>query len=136
MAESSSAYFEAYRYVLQGLQEMDPFNIPFAQYLIDAKKVVAPPKYIEEAREINFTSIFEHLPRRVWHPTRDVWPQIDTTMDNSQLEAIKLALTKEISLIQGKEAVFCLFSDFERASWYWKDLCGTLYSQTASFQFW
>ncbi len=101
MAESSSAYFEAYRHVLKGLQEMDPFNIPFSDYLINAKKLIASPKYIEEAREINFSSVFEHLPLRVWHPTKHVWPQINTTMDNSQLEAIKLALTKEISLIQG-----------------------------------
>ena len=102
MAESSSAYFEAYRHVLKGLQDMDPLRIPFAKYFIDVQTTVSPPSYINESTNMDFSSVFDNLPKmNKWHPIKDHWPDFETSMDQSQLHALKLALTNEVALIQG-----------------------------------
>ncbi|XP_038070448.1 NFX1-type zinc finger-containing protein 1-like [Patiria miniata] len=45
MAESA-AYFEAYRHVLQGLQQMNDLNFPFKRYIVDVAPSVDPPAYL------------------------------------------------------------------------------------------
>lgn len=99
MAESSSAYFEAYRHVLKGLQDMDPSNIPFSKYFVNVETNISPPKYIEK---IDFSCVF---PNKKWNPVTEHWPAIESTLDRSQMDSLKLALTKEIALIQGKTLI-------------------------------
>jgi len=44
-----SAYFEAYRHVLEGLQEIQPENLPFKKYLLNQTRegeTVGAPRYL------------------------------------------------------------------------------------------
>ncbi|XP_067871920.1 NFX1-type zinc finger-containing protein 1-like [Heterodontus francisci] len=44
----SPAFFEAYRHVLQGLQEMDVKRVPFQRYIVKCKTTVRPPAYLQQ----------------------------------------------------------------------------------------
>ncbi|KAG6922264.1 zinc finger NFX1-type containing 1, partial [Chelydra serpentina] len=44
----SPAFFESYRYVLEGLQEMDPARVPFQSYVVQCHTTVAPPAHFGE----------------------------------------------------------------------------------------
>lgn len=46
MAETT-AYFEAYRHVLEGLQEVEA-TFPMSRYIVDCQKMVKPPAYLIE----------------------------------------------------------------------------------------
>ncbi|PVD21343.1 hypothetical protein C0Q70_19516 [Pomacea canaliculata] len=104
MAETT-AYFEAYRHVLEGLQEMKT-NVPLARYIVECKTDIKPPQY---ARGYGTTLNIRYLLKDECQqntqvsallPTR--WPPVENTPFNqSQYDAVKTALTKEIAIIQG-----------------------------------
>lgn len=43
----TTAYFEAYRHVLEGLQEIQEEDVPFQKYIVECNKDVAPPDICE-----------------------------------------------------------------------------------------
>ncbi|XP_030831567.1 NFX1-type zinc finger-containing protein 1-like [Strongylocentrotus purpuratus] len=113
----SSVFFEAYRPVLLGLQRMSGPCLPFSQYTLSMCHDVKPPRYLQDRTVtedgemfINSCSIdISPLLKDIegCSPTIDVlddgaWPDIDDVqLDQSQYEAAKTALTKELSVIQG-----------------------------------
>ncbi|XP_064640121.1 NFX1-type zinc finger-containing protein 1-like [Lineus longissimus] len=42
----TSAYFEAYRHILKGLQDTNDDNMPFKRYIVDCERVIRPPEYL------------------------------------------------------------------------------------------
>eukprot|EP00057_Strongylocentrotus_purpuratus_P016846 XP_011671320.1 PREDICTED: NFX1-type zinc finger-containing protein 1-like [Strongylocentrotus purpuratus] len=116
MAESS-VFFEAYRPVLLGLQRMSGRCLPFSRYTLSMFHDVKPPRYLQDQmvteddemfinpRSIDISPLLKG--NRRCSPTIDVlddsaWPDIDDVqLDQSQYEAAKTALTKELSVIQG-----------------------------------
>ncbi|XP_030846999.1 NFX1-type zinc finger-containing protein 1-like [Strongylocentrotus purpuratus] len=116
MAESS-VFFEAYRPVLLGLQGMSGPCLPFSQYTLSMFHDVKPPRYLQDVMvtengemfisscSIDISPLLKD--KRGCSPTIDVlddgaWPEIDAVqLDQSQYEAAKTALTKELSVIQG-----------------------------------
>ena len=107
MAESP-AYFESYRHVLSGLQEMDEDNLPFKKYLVECSPDVDPPQYLrrEEGEEPARYDLRKTLRQRsralvpILQP--DAWPSArELALNESQLDALKTALTREFSVIQG-----------------------------------
>ena len=107
MAESP-AYFESYRHVLSGLQEMDEDNLPFKKYLVECSPDVDPPQYLrrEEGEEPARYDLRKTLRQRsralvpILQP--DAWPSARAlALNESQLDAFKTALTREFSVIQG-----------------------------------
>ena len=101
MAETT-AYFESYRHVLEGLQEMR--TLPLSRYILSIKKDILPPAYYLESPEVDMSCIAAQ--GRCLAPVEildeDEWPDASSTILNeSQMEALKLALTKEIAIIQG-----------------------------------
>ncbi|XP_043946062.1 NFX1-type zinc finger-containing protein 1 [Protopterus annectens] len=115
----TTAYFEAYRHVLEGLQEIEEVDLPFQKYIVECDHEVREPKYLQFGGYYDFSCLMEDKPSdgeernaykrytfektvkfNVLDPT--VWPSKDALkMDDSQLEALKLALTKEVAIIQG-----------------------------------
>ncbi|OCT62801.1 NFX1-type zinc finger-containing protein 1 [Xenopus laevis] len=104
----TTAYFEACRHVLEGLQEMNDQDVPFQKYIVECQKEVRSPRYLDMgisydiscllAENINKASIKKNiniLESREW-PSMDVFG-----FDESQMEAVQLALTKELAIIQG-----------------------------------
>jgi len=105
-----SAYFEAYRHVLQGLQEMESDSLPFKKHLLNqtrAKGDVDVPRYLRDYnKSYNFSCLVETGPRPSWETVpvlslRD-WPDARTLgLDDSQYSALQTAMTKEFVTIQG-----------------------------------
>ena len=108
----SPAYFEAYRYVLKGLQELDDTTLPFKKYLVECSGEVDPPEYLrrDEGEEPVYYDLGEALHMLHLSNTTPVvpvlkpeaWPSVEgLPLNKSQLEALKTAITTEFSVIQG-----------------------------------
>ncbi|TRY97417.1 hypothetical protein DNTS_016604 [Danionella cerebrum] len=101
----TTAYFEAYRYVLEGLQELSQDEFPFQRYIVQCVTAVDPPAYLRvEGRTYDLSPVApkgQSIPR--FNPlTPQAWPDEEKLgLDESQLQAFKLALTNELAIIQG-----------------------------------
>ncbi|KAK7499274.1 hypothetical protein BaRGS_00009534 [Batillaria attramentaria] len=129
MAETT-AFFEAYRHVLSGLQNIRDNQLPFQRYIVQCNKNVQDPSYLadsrnptydlrplvddkmvlredrqlqDQGREVGYNFSAESRPAddvSVLH--REEWPDNQLLkLDASQFEALYRALTKEFSVIQG-----------------------------------
>jgi len=105
-----SAYFEAYRHVLQGLQEIDSDSLPFKRHLLNqtsAKGDVHIPRYLMDYnKSYNFRCLVKEGLRRFSEnvPVLNLkdWPSARTLgLDDSQYSALQTAMTKEFVTIQG-----------------------------------
>ncbi|XP_028413342.1 NFX1-type zinc finger-containing protein 1-like [Dendronephthya gigantea] len=134
----TTAYFEAYSPILEGLKQTEDSDLPFQRYLIDCNKEIEAPRYIRSNRfsgntpSYDFSSILmddassavSRLEKRFQAlglfassthqgqrdskfqdvPVLDLhrWPSMQQLgLDESQYEALKIALTKEVAVIQG-----------------------------------
>ncbi|XP_035244459.1 NFX1-type zinc finger-containing protein 1, partial [Anguilla anguilla] len=102
----TTAYFEAYRHVLEGLQELEVEDLPFQRYIVECQSDVAHPAYLttedtyilESIAAPGFASELQPFSVRDPH----AWPPMEHLgLDESQMRALKLALTKEFVIIQG-----------------------------------
>ncbi|XP_034531554.1 NFX1-type zinc finger-containing protein 1 isoform X2 [Notolabrus celidotus] len=102
----TTAYFEAYRYVLEGLQEQREDRLPFERYIVECSSDVEPPAYLRRNDIYDLKAIAEPKHKRTIKPFRSLhpktWPKLEELgLDESQMRAFKLALTKELAIIQG-----------------------------------
>ncbi|NWS74149.1 ZNFX1 protein, partial [Crotophaga sulcirostris] len=110
----TSAYFEAYRHVLEGLQEIQEEDIPFQNYIVECDAQVKKPTYLTMDTAYNFAPLMEDpLSDEEMNPDGlrgqsvhvldpKQWPSMETLrLDESQMQALSLALTKELAIIQG-----------------------------------
>ncbi|NWH86348.1 ZNFX1 protein, partial [Aegithalos caudatus] len=106
----TTAYFEAYRHVLEGLQKMREEDIPFQKYIVKCDAQVKEPAYLTENTAYNLaplikTSRKEECPdklKSVYILDPNQWLSMeDLKLDESQMQALNLALTKELAIIQG-----------------------------------
>ncbi|XP_061178064.1 NFX1-type zinc finger-containing protein 1-like [Saccostrea echinata] len=107
MAETT-AYFEAYKYILQGLQEVGD-EMPLQSCIVHCKPNAKPPKYLLKGGTVipyDFSPLLNTERRAqvyncpVLRTNR--WPSArDIGMDDSQHKALQMAITKEIAIIQG-----------------------------------
>ncbi|XP_077386229.1 NFX1-type zinc finger-containing protein 1 [Festucalex cinctus] len=100
------AYFEAYRYVLEGLQEQDEDDMPFQRYIVECSTDVQPPAYLPGNDMYDLSSIAEEKYKKCIEPflslNENNWPTKEMlSLDESQMRALRLALTKELAIIQG-----------------------------------
>nr|XP_054769133.1 NFX1-type zinc finger-containing protein 1-like [Lytechinus pictus] len=116
MAESS-IFFEAYRPVLLGLQRISAPCLPFSRYILNLSSEVMPPKYLEgdliapadddesliDPGVIDISPLLKQTRKcSVRALDNSAWPGIEEVqLDQSQYEAAKTALTREVSIIQG-----------------------------------
>ncbi|NXP55776.1 ZNFX1 protein, partial [Heliornis fulica] len=110
----TTAYFEAYQHVLEGLQEIQEEDIPFQKYIVECDTQVKNPVYLTIGTTYNFAPLMND-PLSDEETDSDVlkshdvhvldpkqWPSMETLrLDESQMQALTLALTKELALIQG-----------------------------------
>ncbi|KAI3369880.1 hypothetical protein L3Q82_024689 [Scortum barcoo] len=102
----TTAYFEAYRYVLEGLQEQEEDSLPFQRYIVECNADVQPPDYLQRQDTYNLSSIadadYKDSIRPFHSLNENAWPQMEELgLDESQMKALKLALTKQLAIIQG-----------------------------------
>eukprot|EP01114_Cavostelium_apophysatum_P012330 TRINITY_DN2745_c0_g1_i2.p1 TRINITY_DN2745_c0_g1~~TRINITY_DN2745_c0_g1_i2.p1 ORF type:complete len:1671 (+),score=513.90 TRINITY_DN2745_c0_g1_i2:432-5444(+) len=103
MAESSTTYFEAYQHVLKALQGLDIDNFSFADYLISCNPAVKAPSYLRPRTHDNYNlgNVFEGGTTNF--SILEKWPltKVDSSMDDSQMDALAQSLTKELAIVQG-----------------------------------
>nr|XP_020660108.1 NFX1-type zinc finger-containing protein 1-like [Pogona vitticeps] len=134
----SPAFFESYRHVLAGLQELQPGSVPFSQYLVRCSREVSRPSYLEvEGAALDVHALHSLRGNRaaaatthaatVVAPASDasedscvqvevplvdlsavsplnahLWtPRLFPHLDESQISALRMALSTEFALIQG-----------------------------------
>ncbi|OCT76170.1 NFX1-type zinc finger-containing protein 1 [Xenopus laevis] len=115
----ATAYFEAYRHVLEGLKEMLDTEIPFQDYIVHCSTAICPPKYL--AQNSTGYSLEKCLKNpnatqkqgifNIYGPTHsnqfdvlnfNTWPtKEELGLDESQFEAFRMSLTRELSIVQG-----------------------------------
>ncbi len=123
MVETTS-YFEAYRHVLRALQKIPSQQFPLASYILHLSHDVKPPDYVTATTQFDFTPLLVPIKAGVTSFTQlSIQPNSsDLTNDqtifrisydqqnlvNKQYrrvtllhEALKLALTRKVALIQG-----------------------------------
>ncbi|MXQ86631.1 hypothetical protein E5288_WYG012925 [Bos mutus] len=112
----TTAYFEAYRHVLEGLQEVQEEDVPFQRNIVECDSDVREPRYLLMGGRYDFTPLIKNPsatgePLRndegLRHPRVNVldpcqWPSKEALrLDDSQMEALRFALTRELAIIQG-----------------------------------
>ncbi|XP_059152113.1 NFX1-type zinc finger-containing protein 1-like [Physella acuta] len=119
----SPTYFEAYKYVLQSLQNITENNFPFWEYIGECSTALEPPAYLQNNDHPTYdlrplvdakfvikedqteTATFS----REAEPAKEVnildpesWPKANTfQLDHSQFVALQAALKHKFSIIQG-----------------------------------
>lgn len=112
----TTAYFEAYRHVLEGLQEIQEEDVPFQSNIVDCDSHVREPRYLLMGGRYDFTPLIKN-PSATGESLRNTeglrrprvnvldlsqWPSKETLkLDDSQMEALQFALTRELAIIQG-----------------------------------
>jgi hypothetical protein len=112
----TTAYFEAYRHVLEGLQEVQEEDVPFQRNIVECDPHVSEPRYLLMGGRYDFTPLIES-PSATTESLRNAeglrrprvnvldisqWPSKDALkLDDSQMEALQFALTRELAIIQG-----------------------------------
>ncbi|XP_020339540.2 NFX1-type zinc finger-containing protein 1 [Oncorhynchus kisutch] len=100
----TTAYFEAYRYVLEGLQELEVEDLPFQRYIVECSSEVHPPAYLPmgDTYDLSAIAVPEFKSSRFHTLDPEAWPPMEQLgLDESQMRALQLALTKELAIIQG-----------------------------------
>ncbi|XP_004687522.1 PREDICTED: NFX1-type zinc finger-containing protein 1 [Condylura cristata] len=112
----TTAYFEAYRHVLEGLQEIKEEDVPFQRNIVECDSYVKEPIYLIREGRYDFTSLIKN-PSATGESLRDAnglrysrvnvldpsqWPSKEVLeLDDSQMQALQFALTRELAIIQG-----------------------------------
>ena len=100
----SPTYYRAYQPVFRALQTMDIDVMPFKAELVSVEDPLKYPDYIKRSSTID-----GHIIHKSLRPESDFFSFLehkspsegDTTLDDSQLKAIKLALSQRVGVIQG-----------------------------------
>lgn len=114
----TTSYFEAYRPILQALQDIKDDHIPLENYLLRCDQNVALPSYFQQRSDVNFRPLlikpngkFSEFNGSL-SDIKDLstWPNAEQLgLDDSQFKALELALTKSVALIQGNIQIFIYF---------------------------
>lgn len=112
----TTAYFEAYRHVLEGLQDIQEDDVPFQKNIVECDSHVNEPRYLLMGGRYDFTPLIENpsatgrslrMAKVVRRPgvnilDRSQWPSKEALkLDESQMQALQFALTRELAIIQG-----------------------------------
>ena len=104
----STAYFEAYRHILNRLQLIEEDPPSFKSYIVDCRSLesIPSPSYLMVKKLDAEDSCFDFSALGCSHSVNildsHTWPHHEeVSLDKSQLAAVQMALTQEISVIQG-----------------------------------
>ncbi|KAG1185790.1 hypothetical protein G6F36_006673 [Rhizopus arrhizus] len=102
MIEATDGYFEAYRHILKVLQKVKSDELPFSPYIVNLSKETLVPHYAAKKR-IYDANVYKtsHRGERWPIDIMGAWPEYNTGMDKTQLDALKTILSRNLSIIQG-----------------------------------
>ncbi|XP_005110825.1 NFX1-type zinc finger-containing protein 1 [Aplysia californica] len=99
----TTAYFMSYRHVLEGLQEMN--QLPLERYILFCSQDVDPPEYFLPDQQYDLGCLFPAPHREFLVSPLQIRRLLtfadDSELNESQLEALEIALTREMAVIQG-----------------------------------
>lgn len=103
----STAYFEAYRHVLESLRELSKFAdavlLTMKKYIVDCQlHSVNTPSFLRIRRPVFDFKHVLNVSKEVDITDSSAWPLAEkTSLNVSQMKAFKMALTNELCIIQG-----------------------------------
>lgn len=105
-------YFpQAYRHNLKVLQKFGEGNFPLSKYIVDVNKDISPPSYLANGTVYEISNgLPESDPEAETFSVdvlnKDEWPpREEFHLDESQYEAFRAALTKQMVVIQGPPGI-------------------------------
>ncbi len=100
----TTAYFEASRPILMALQNITDDRIPLERYLLTCDLNVDMPAYLKQRNgQIDLRPVSNGFIEMSDIEDLTTWPSAQQmALDQSQYDAVKLALTKAVALIQGR----------------------------------
>ncbi|KAL7276112.1 hypothetical protein RUND412_000902 [Rhizina undulata] len=105
MVESRNGYYEAHKWTLRALQRMTADNFPLNKHICFLERNVPPPDYVKKAPLFDLSVIFQDNNDKEALEEVDIltdWPKnIQTSLDESQMQALKTILTRRLAIIQG-----------------------------------
>ncbi|KAF2858937.1 P-loop containing nucleoside triphosphate hydrolase protein [Piedraia hortae CBS 480.64] len=103
MVEERSSFFEADRHTLLALQSMMREPFPLSEHLVDAVPEVGEPDFVKEHPIMDLTgALGEDDPQYKEVNVITNWPdELQSSLDGSQLEALRRILTKKLAIVQG-----------------------------------
>jgi hypothetical protein len=104
----SPAFYEAYKHTLQFLQKVELDKFAMKKYIVDVETKPAAPEYLVQqvraGNELDFAVLAQNgqeFPKANLFDFAS-WPEASALgLDSSQYEAVKQAMTQEMSIIQG-----------------------------------
>eukprot|EP00808_Paulinella_micropora_P029022 g5632.t1 len=110
MYESTSAFFLPYNAVISSMQALarekpaDGRLLPFRAQLVDLEPNVPAPAYLAKISDYKLPCV-KHPAHPLGMASFDItkpWPtELDSSLDTSQLAALRQILTKQVALVQG-----------------------------------
>eukprot|EP01105_Mastigella_eilhardi_P023676 TRINITY_DN6013_c0_g1_i1.p1 TRINITY_DN6013_c0_g1~~TRINITY_DN6013_c0_g1_i1.p1 ORF type:complete len:1190 (-),score=202.15 TRINITY_DN6013_c0_g1_i1:1691-5260(-) len=102
---TNSGYFEAYGPVLEALKLLSHEGVPLDKCIVGGATAVEPPRYLRE-QKLDWSPLLsgateQHLAGVGEAEFPLQYLQCNTSMDTSQLEALRACLTREMALVQG-----------------------------------
>ena len=108
----TSAYFEAYVHVLNGLQKVQEDEFAFQRYIVRCEAETRPPAYMNGGKQLRYDLsclVDKGTPHGASRAAKSIpvlqlelWPTTEALgLDASQLRAVQAALTREFAVIQG-----------------------------------
>jgi hypothetical protein len=93
----SKAYYESYRHILKRIQNINPITMPFTNILINHRRNIGfnLPEYFSQRSVLNYNETDFNI-------CSDDWPKaLTSSLDESQLKALKHGLRNKVAIIQG-----------------------------------
>jgi len=132
MIEARSGYFEAYRHVLMGIQDVAMEEFSLQKHIVALDNDIPAPAYLQENPYVDITSLCSNVgldeleSLQNFNILENNLPQVQSsTMDNSQLNACQRILTKSLAVVQGPPGKYCvdiLADKYLVLYRYWKDI--------------
>lgn len=104
MIECRASFFEASRHTLMALQHMMREPFPLSEHLVQVKKEVDPPAYIQHNPYLNLSSLVSMEESAAFENVNvlEDWPAPSLlSLDRSQSKALQRMLTSKVATVQG-----------------------------------
>lgn len=108
MVEARSGYFEAYRHVLLGIQDVAMEKFSLKKHIVTLDNNIPAPAYLQENPFIDVTALFDNMGTEKLETLQNfniledsLLRMPSSTMDNSQLSACERILSKSLAIVQG-----------------------------------
>ncbi|KAG9242476.1 P-loop containing nucleoside triphosphate hydrolase protein [Calycina marina] len=118
MLEARSGYYEAYRHVLKGIQDVAMESFSLGKHIVNLDNDISPPAYLQSNPFINLTTFVPNTEPHASLENVDILAKPlpllrGSLMDTSQWSACKRMMTKALAIVQGPPGTGKTFTSVE-----------------------